>query len=113
MELEIEWAPILALIANFIAGGFFAMLVVQVLKRVTWPNWGKIALSLAVSLVVGLAVAYLAGDFGAAAEDRVITAEELIAISGATFAGATAFYKTYFSGTAWMQRLGEWWVRTP
>ena len=74
--------------------GVFMPLVVSLLKRATWPNWAKLALTGIVSLGVGALSAWVSGQV-----DIDSNPERIFTSAAAAFTAATAIYKAWFVTT--------------
>jgi hypothetical protein len=84
-----------------IATGAIAMLVIQALKRHTWPDAAKVLLTIAVSLVLGLAQWALQRPIGS------ITWQAVAVNTGEILAISTVLYKGLFQNIGGMVSLGE------
>jgi len=97
---------IVSLVAMLLVSGGVASLLVQAIKRAGWGSRAKFVLSIALSAAVGLATVWLAGDvaglIGAWGE---LTAADVFAVMGATYAAATGFYELWFKGA--IKRAGS------
>lgn len=79
-----------------LALGLLMPFVVSWLKCRNWPDWAKIALSLAISI---------AGGALAALADGRLDLRTLTSASGIVFTSATVFYKAWFATTNLNSRL--------
>lgn len=77
-----------------LAIGLLVPIVVSYLKDQGWPDALKLALSLGISILVGAATTWVAGQ----ADGTPWTWQDFAANSGLVFTAATAFYKTIFQG---------------
>lgn len=101
-----QWITIIAVV---LTGGWFSTMIVQVLKRPTWPSWTKLALAIIVSGLVGLAAVWLAGGLTTfIANWKHLTTAQILAVGALVYASAATWYHHYFAGTTWMQALGAW-----
>lgn len=95
-----EWQEIVTLAAMLITGVLSSWLA-QLIKRVTWPDLAKVALSWVLSFAVGLGGAWLAGDvLGFIAKAGEWTALDVIAFGSVVWTGSQAFYYLYFKPKA-------------
>lgn len=78
-----------------------AMVVVQYLKDLDWPDAAKVILAIGVCVGLG-AVQWSIGH-----PWREITWEAVAENSAVIFATATGFYKLYFQKAGWMRGIGE------
>lgn len=102
-----ETIEIINLAALLLVAGPVASVLTQLAKRPAWSAERRFALAILLSGLVGLAQAWLAGDLlGLIDSWGQLTATELVAAGGLVFAGASAFYKLYFSRSDWGTRLG-------
>lgn len=67
--------------------------VVSYLKKQHWPDWAKVLLAVAISLVGGGLSAYVAGKFDGALLD---TGMSVIQAGGVVFMAAMVHFKTWF-----------------
>lgn len=70
--------------------------VVSWIKRSGWPDWAKVLLTLAVSLVGGALTALATGE---------LVPSNIAGTGGVIFTLAVTFYKTYFQATQVNQQL--------
>jgi hypothetical protein len=99
---------VLNLIAAVLAGGFLTFLATQLVKQESWSPKIKLALSLVMAALFGLATAWLNGDVlsivGAWGD---LSAAEAIAFGTLIWTTATVWYKVVFKDTPWVKSLGE------
>jgi hypothetical protein len=80
-----------------LVGGPLASWLIQWLKRAGWPDGRKALFAWAVSFVVGLAGAWLAGDIlGLVSQWGELTAVDVIAAGTVVWTGATGFFYLYW-----------------
>lgn len=84
---------IVSLVAMVLVGGGVASYAVQYIKRASWSTRVKWFLSVAISIVFGLATVWLAGDvLGLISAWGELTAAEVFAVIAAVYAAASGFY---------------------
>jgi predicted membrane channel-forming protein YqfA (hemolysin III family) len=104
MNSATQWITLAAII---LTSAYSAMIITQLLKRPSWPSWLKEALSIIVSILVGLAAAWQSGALTTIVSSwKTLSPAEIIAFGVAVYTVAKAFYAVHFSGVAWMQWLG-------
>jgi hypothetical protein len=81
-----------------LAFGLFMPFVVSWLKGSNWPDWTKVALSLAISICGGALAALIDGK---------LDLQTLAGASGIVFTSATVVYKTWFANTSLNNRLEQ------
>ena len=87
----------ISLLAMILLAGGVASRLVELIKRAHWSDRAKWLLSVALSTVVGLATAWLAGDvLGLVAAWGSLTAAQAFAFIGAVYATANGFYVLWF-----------------
>jgi len=100
---------IINLLAAIILWAPLSVLLTQAIKRASWQDGVKAVIALICATVVGIAGTWVSGDLLGLIDDwGSLTAEQVIAYVGIVYAAATVWYKAYFAGTGWMQRLAEW-----
>lgn len=96
------------LVAAVLLGGLLTFLATQLVKRVSWPTWLKLILSLVMAALFALATAWVNGDVWVIVNGwGSLTAETVFAFFGLIWTTATVWYKLVFKGTNWAQALGE------
>jgi len=102
-----EW---INLIATVLLMGFVSAFIVQAVKRVKWPSWVKLTLSVVVAVLIALATAWKGGYLMPFVElwHKGMTANDVIAFATLIFTSAAAWYRFYFAGSGWAQTLGNW-----
>ena len=70
--------------------------IVSLIKNSKWPDWGKVLLTLGVSLLGGALTALVSGTFDL---------DNIAGTGGTIFTLAVTFYKTYFQATGLNQQL--------
>ena len=106
-----QLTQIITLLATIIGAGWFAAVIVQLLKREQWPSWVKLVIALVVSALVGLAAAWLSGDvtrFVTLWKAGSLTSDQVIAFAVLVFTAAQVWYHKFFADQAWAQSLGKW-----
>jgi hypothetical protein len=100
---------IFTLLATIVTAGWFAAFITQLLKRVNWPSYVKLILSLVVAGLVGLATAWISGDvtrFVTLWKSGGVTADQVIALATLIYVAAQAWYYGVFAKAGWAQTLG-------
>jgi hypothetical protein len=106
MTQATQWITV---VAALVTAGWFGTMVVQLLKRPTWPAWAKHALAIAVSVIVGLAVAWEGHGLTPIMTDwGHLTAAEVLSVGALVYAAAQTWYHLYFKATSWMKALAYW-----
>jgi hypothetical protein len=101
-----SWKELVNLLVAFILSGFVSTIVVQWVKNCRWGDAAKVVVALGVSALVGLAQVWVSGGLLELMNRwGELTAADIIAVFGATFAGASFFYKTKFADTSFMKKL--------
>ena len=101
-----DWKELVNLLVAFILSGFISTIVVQWVKSCRWPDWGKVVVAIGVSALVGLAQVWVSGGLlDLMGRWGTLSAADILSVIGATFAGASLFYKTRFGDTVWMKKL--------
>ena len=100
---------IINLLATLLTGGFLLFLATQLIKRVTWPSWLKLALSMILAVVFALATAWMHGDVWNLLQAwGTLTAADIAAFAVLLWTTATLWYKIVFKDAAWANSLGAW-----
>lgn len=88
-----SWQEVVTLVAMLLVAGPLASFIIQQIKRRAWTDATKALLAWAVSIAVGLAGAWLAGDIlGLIGKWGELTAADLIAAGTVVWTGATGFF---------------------
>ena len=95
------------LVAAVLAGGFLTFLATQLVKQASWPKVVKLALSLVMAALVGLATAWLSGDVLSIVEQwGDLSAAEVLTFATLIWTTATIWYKVVFKDAEWVKELG-------
>lgn len=102
---------IVTLLATIVTAGWFAAVIVQLLKRTQWASWIKLVLSAVVAALVGLATAWFTGDVTSFIDlwkQGTVTAEQVITLATLIFTSAQVWYHKFFKDQQWALTLGAW-----
>ena len=87
---------IVSLIAMLLVSGGLATYLVEWIKRASWGSRPKWLTSIAVSVIFGVACAWLAGDvLGLVSAWGELTAADVFAFMASTYAVSTGFYELW------------------
>ncbi len=101
-----RWYDLVGIIALMIVSGFFTTVVVQILKQAKWSARIKQALAVAVSVLVGLATVWLAGDvLGLINGWGHLTSADVWAVMVSVYTAANIWYKSILQKAGFMDRL--------
>jgi hypothetical protein len=100
-ERSVSIVEVISLVAMILVAGGVASRLVELIKGAAWSGRAKWILSVALSVAVGLATSWLAGDvLGLIAGWGALTAAEVFAFLGAVYATANGFYVLWFKPRA-------------
>lgn len=102
---------LITLAATVLLSGWLAAVIVQLVKRESWPSWLKLAVALVVSGLVGLAAAWLSGDvtrFVTLWRAGALTSDQVVAFGVLVFTSAQVWYHRFFQDQGWARSLGAW-----
>lgn len=92
---------LISLVAMILLAGGVSSRLVELIKGAAWSGRAKWLVSVALSIAVGLATSWLAGDvLGLIAGWGSLTAAETFAFLGAVYATANGFYALWFKPRA-------------
>lgn len=98
---------IVTLVAMLLVSGGAASVLAQWVKRESWGSRPKYIVALALSVAVGLAAAWLAGDvLGLVASWGELTAAQVVAFMGTVYATAVGFYELWFKNFTAKRSVG-------
>jgi len=104
-----QLTELVLLIALVLTAGWFGAFITQAIKRPSWPSSVKLVLALVVSVFVGVASAYIAGDvFGLIAQWGQLTAADVMAFAAIVYTAASVWYHKYFKDVDWAKTLAAW-----
>lgn len=100
---------VLNLVAAVLVGGFLTFLATLLIKRVSWPSWTKLILSMIMAAVFALAMAWVNGDVWSIIHAwGSLTAQEVMVFGTLIWTTASIWYKVVFKDAAWANVLGAW-----
>ncbi len=100
---------LITLVATVLTGGWLSAFVTQLIKREHWPSKVKLALSLAIAAIVGLASAWLSGDVTHLVSMwGSLTADSVLSFCALVYAAAATWYRFYFRDAEWAKDLARW-----
>jgi hypothetical protein len=100
-ERSVNIVEAITLVAMILLAGGVASRLVEFIKGSGWSARAKWILSVALSIAVGLATSWLAGDvLGLVSTWGTLTAAQVFAFIGAVYATANGFYVLWFKPRA-------------
>ena len=96
------------LLAAVLVGGLLTFIATQLIKRVGWPSWLKIILSLVMAGVFALATAWLNGDVRTVIHAwGSLTSGEVLTLGTLMWTTATVWYHVVFKDASWAKSIGN------